>query len=657
MFLFVDPQSTTYSGMKMKQSSCRKPVPSCSAVRLVFVNLITAASLIFIFLPESRAENSQTTVPQSAQDVPTGENAYCGKGDVARFGDKDGPAELPKRCYYTAIDGTPAPGKTIPVRRGTDLAKAVDQAKCGDTLLLAAGEVFRINEFPSNHCDDQHYIVIRTDTPDEKLPREGERISPAWAGVGSLPGRPSYSQPTGGPAKLMPTILVTTPEGVTFGDHYRFIGIEWTKEPGSRIGRLILTAEGNHLIFDRNWIHGIDGEELGHGVGTNRGATYIAVINSYLNSITCTAKTGSCTDATAVGGGNGELPSFAIKIVNNFLEASGENVMFGGAHATIRPEDIEIRRNHMFKPMFWNPGHPSHREPTPIVKNLFELKNANRVLLEGNFLENSWGGFSQVGAAILLTPRNQANKRLQMNMCPICAVTNVTVRYSWIRRVNQAFQIANPADLGAFASGGNSYSFHDIIVDGIGYPECTKGCGGATNLLGGGKVDAPPADIMHNVSIDHVTFVSMKDRVAFIILSGPPVNNPKAGHMYNISWTNTIGDAGQYGLRPTGGGADLNCSVLPRPSPKQRLDACWGSGSKFVGNVLAGGKFTRPSGDWPEGNLFAGDQKDIGYVNLNGGIGGDYHLAPSSKFKGKATDGRDPGADVDAVLSAIAGVQ
>jgi hypothetical protein len=44
-------------------------------------------------------------------------------------------------------------------------------------------------------------------------------------------------------------------------------------------------------------------------------------------------------------------------------------------------------------------------------------------------------------------------------------------------------------------------------------------------------------------------------------------------------------------------------------------------------------------------------------VKLNGGLDGDYHLAASSKFKGKATDGRDPGADVDVVLTATRGVR
>ena len=34
----------------------------------------------------------------------------------------------------------------------------------------------------------------------------------------------------------------------------------------------------------------------------------------------------------------------------------------------------------------------------------------------------------------------------------------------------------------------------------------------------------------------------------------------------------------------------------------------------------------------------------------------DFRLAPTSRYKGKASDGRDPGADVDAVMAAIAGV-
>src|ERR1019366_1890599 len=97
-----------------------------------------------------------SALPALAAAPPTGENAYCGKGNVAQFGAKDGVAELPKTCYYTALDGTPSPGKQIRVAAKSDLAAAIDHAKCGDTLLLLAGASFEVNMLPSKKCDDQH---------------------------------------------------------------------------------------------------------------------------------------------------------------------------------------------------------------------------------------------------------------------------------------------------------------------------------------------------------------------------------------------------------------------------------------------------------------------------------------------------------------------
>src|SRR5580698_4508608 len=261
---------------------------------------------------------------------PIGENAYCGKGNVPQFGTKDGPAELPKACYYTALDGTPSPGKQIRVGAKADLVSAIEDAKCGDTLLLPAGASFDVKVLPSKKCDDQHYITIRTDTPDSKLPPEGTRISPAWGGVASLPGRPAYAQPPGGPAKLMPTLIVKVPSGAKLGDHYRFIGIEWSSGTETHIARLITTEGADHLIFDRNWLHPPDGAEMNKGIGMVQGTHSIAVINSYLSGFYCVARTGTCTDSSALGGGNSETsPIGTLKIFNNFLEASGENILFG----------------------------------------------------------------------------------------------------------------------------------------------------------------------------------------------------------------------------------------------------------------------------------------------------------------------------------------
>ncbi|GAC1433781.1 MAG: hypothetical protein NVS1B11_15110 [Terriglobales bacterium] len=47
----------------------------------------------------------------------------------------------------------------------------------------------------------------------------------------------------------------------------------------------------------------------------------------------------------------------------------------------------------------------------------------------------------------------------------------------------------------------------------------------------------------------------------------------------------------------------------------------------------------------------------VGFVNPGGGVGGDYHLAATSSFKGKGMNNSDPGADVDAVNAVTAGVE
>jgi hypothetical protein len=217
-----------------------------------------------------------------AEAPPTGENAYCGKGNVAQFGTKDGPAELPKACYYTGLDGTPSPGKQIRVAAKSNLTSAFDHASCGDTLLLAAGASFEVKDLPAKKCDDQHYITVRTDTPDDKLPPEGTRISPAWAGVASLPGRPPFAQPAGGPARLLATVVLGRPAGVPVGDHVRFIGIEWTTPPDSDISRMVTSEHGDHIIFDRNWFHPAESKEVAHTLGMPDSAHIVALLNSHI---------------------------------------------------------------------------------------------------------------------------------------------------------------------------------------------------------------------------------------------------------------------------------------------------------------------------------------------------------------------------------------
>ena len=89
------------------------------------------------------------------------------------------------------------------------------------------------------------------------------------------------------------------------------------------------------------------------GIALNGGA--MAVVDSYLADF---KEVGA--DSQAICGWNGPGP---FKIVNNYLEAAGENVMFGGADPSVRnlvPSDIEIRRNTLTKPLTWRIGDPDY---------------------------------------------------------------------------------------------------------------------------------------------------------------------------------------------------------------------------------------------------------------------------------------------------------
>lgn len=79
-----------------------------------------------------------------------------------------------------------------------------------------------------------------------------------------------------------------------------------------------------------------------------------------------------------------------------------EIILFGGAvndDAASNPRDITIQGNYFTKPMSW-------RGQDYFVKNLFEIKNALRVLLEGNIFENHWAE-QQSGSAFVMTVRSE----------------------------------------------------------------------------------------------------------------------------------------------------------------------------------------------------------------------------------------------------------
>jgi len=527
------------------------------------------------------------------------------------------------------------------VAAGGNVQQVINEAACGDTIRLHAGTTFTGRfVFPAKKCDDSSWITIRTSAPDSALPPEGIRISPCYAGISSLPGRPDFQCTS--TQNVMAKLEYASKSGsgpIVFAsgaNHYRFIGLEVTRAGGGTIYNLIFLepkATADHLIFDRMWIHGLAQDETTRGLQLG-GSTYVGVVDSFFTDFHCVAISGTCVDAQAIGGGNSDNPMGPYKILNNFLEAGAEDIIFGGGPATLSPADIEIRRNHLFRPMNWKPGSPDfvggHDGRPFIVKNNFELKNAQRVLFEGNVLENTWGGFSQAGFSILLTPKNQSNA------CSACRVTDVTIRYNRIRHVGGGFAIANGlSDAGGCATDGGRYSIHHNLVQDIEAEEL-KGNGVFAQLFG----MSPP---LHDVAIDHNT--GFAPRVLFTV--GAKAEGPKIS---NFVFTNNLVAAGAWQISSTGGGPG-NCAYgAGKSNAAEVFDRCF-AGAKVTHNAVVGGS------GWPKQNLTPKNLDEVGYSGARNSIVSDYHLRPDSRAKNAATDGTDLGADIDAVEGATSGVR
>jgi len=577
----------------------------------------------------------QTAAPQTAPVAPpAGSDKF------------DGPAELPRVFIKSALADTPAPGKIVPVKSGDNLQATLDNTACGETIELEAGASFAGHfRLPKKPCDDAHWIIIRTSSPNNVLPAEGTRITPCYAGVAALPGRPAFRCPATNNVMAKIAFAGLGGAGPVFADganHYRFIGIEITRDPSPASVVALAGPDGpvaaDHIIFDRVWMHGTAQDETRRGLFLS-GTTYLAVVDSFFSDFHCTAREGNCTDSQTVSGASGDLPMGPYKIVNNFLEAAGENLLLGGSRATSTPADIEIRRNYLFKPLTWMKGQPGFvggPKGNPfIVKNHFELKNAQRVLFEGNILENSWGGFSQTGFSIVLTPRNQDG------LCPSCRVADITIRDCRIAHVGSGFLVADvPNPDGTTSSGGERYSLHDLVIDDI---DGRKYAGFGTFM-----VLTSRSPTLKDVRFDHITAVSPR------VFMNMGIWPPRAQHFV---FTNNLVGANEKDITSIGGGPE-NCVFQPeRQQPVAIFRDCFDS-ITFTNNVIVGGL-----GVWPQGNSSTKNLEAVGFVGAANGLDA-FRLCRAqsasckapSKYVNAGTDHKDIGANIDAVKSAIEGV-
>ena len=498
------------------------------------------------------------------------------------------PALIAFACVTAA--GIRLSAATINVGAGDDLQAALDRARPGDIIVLEPRATFTGN-FVLPVKDGNRPIIIRTGTPDTRLPTSTGRIGPEHADL-----LPKLKSPNTQPA------LRTAPG--TKG--WRLLGIEFVGN--GQAGDLITLGDGSSaqndrdqlpedLLFDRVLVRGDPEKGQKRGIALNSGATTIR--NSYIADIKALGQ-----ESQAIAGWNGSGP---YVIENNFLEAAGVNILFGGSDPAIQdlvPTDITIRRNHISKNVEW-------RGSKWTVKNLLELKNARRVLIEGNRLENCWTA-AQPGYAVLFTVRNSGGR------APWATIENVIFRNNMVSHSAGGINILG-VDNTAPSQTATNIAIQNNLFDDINHRRW--GGNGVFLQIGGGAA---------NVTVDHNTIVHTGNIVT--------AYGTGAGRaMPGFRFTNNLAQHNAYGIFGNGVGVGMKAIDTYLPD------------SVIRSNVIAGGQASR----YPAGNFFPSVQQFL--ADFVDAAKGDYRLASRSAYKRAATDGADLGVLIDVLTRQLEG--
>ena len=466
--------------------------------------------------------------------------------------------------------------RTITVGPKDSFQAALNAAQYGDVIVLQAGVAYTGSfELPKKNGTGE--IVIQSSKASE-LP-ENVRVTPAQSALF---------------AKLQTDTVEPVLKTAAGAHHYRFVGIEFsTTDAKVKIYDLVRLGEGrreqktpdaapHHLVIDRCYIHGFNTQDVQRGISLNSAETTIS--NSYISEIH-----GAGYDTQAIAGWNGPGP---FKIINNFLEGAGENILFGGsdpASPQMIPSNIEIRGNYVFKPLSWKVNHPTYAGKHWTVKNSLELKNAKNVTIDGNIFENCWTD-GQTGIPILFTVRNQDGT------APYSIIENVTFTNNIVKGAEGAINLLGTDNEKPSAQSSGLMIANNLFVD-IRGPFLT--------MNGYKKVS-----FIHNTHFQ--TFNIM-------ILYGTPVDD--------FVYRDNLTIRGPKGYGVFGDSLGEGVAAMRKFIP----------GADFRNNVLAGADKSL----YPKDNYFPSPEK-VGFVNFEKG---DYRLAPSSQFVKAASDGQQVGAD------------
>ena len=266
--------------------------------------------------------------------------------------------------------------------------------------------------------------------------------------------------------------------------------------------------------------------------------------------------------------------------------------------------DVTLRRNTIMA----NGPHFRHLIGKRYSKNWMEVKQVDGLLVEGNLFTCG------IPTNIALYPINQNGG------FPWAEVSNVIFRHNHIHNYSAAFTMAFYANYCVQQDRSHDILIVNNLLEGADPQDCVYGGPYFIGTLHRGR----RITIAHNTALNVASAgVAVPPGTAELVIRDNIMRN------------------GSYGWACTEGGTwDPSCYAT----------------ATMTGNVVIDNRLPQdkayPFPSYPEGNWHPETDAQVGWVDP---FNGNYRLSTSSPYKGMATDGTDPGVDMDKLLTALDG--
>jgi hypothetical protein len=581
-------------------------------------------------------------------------------------------------------------------------AAGSQNATCAPYLIeVAAGQTVDAGSnfwtLPAKNC--RQYITIRSSRMDS-LPPDGVRIDPAAHGafLAQLRGSGNGSTIITGPTNSYTAYWRF--EGIDFnvvgGNNNTpfFYAVLWGETGSTFPSSVDRTLRPDHLEIKHCWIHGVPGSRnLLNGVGI--GGNSVRILDSYFDAIAAdgteahavlvgfsdgpvevrNSRLASSTETILVGGvlmSAGTIPSFLSFVGNTMAKDPYNKFASGGANPTWACRQGYVYRNTSTNHDWicnaantWaDQGGLTNNGPT-VVKNIWECKICRGVRIYGNEFTGMWFPAAQDPSLITLNLTTQPAGSLvpwiqpSTEAQPWTTIEDVEISANRMYNAQAILILAFPGGIGSVCSvnpappcysyGHNHIRLHDNLAYNLG-DERDYANGDAQ---GGGIGFASFNSGTFDVSMYHNTLLTSTWSPAsgeYYRFGAAPSDATIGGQ---ITVRDNITPIGAHGLISTGGLVTFGvCSLVGSLNAAGGYDARTNifTRDKSAWVTFSAGPVQCVNGSdlWPTGNRSAANGGTV--VN---------ETTPTYKvlsaYQGSASDGRDPGANVDLVNWATAG--